>query len=211
MLTPDDLPAVVPASRANLDTIATLLADSYKNHPVSRWIIPLDSSRPGLLRAWYLILIEHALTHGAVDMLADRSGAAVWLDHTAAMSVPVGYEYRVSTACGEPGLDMVLADHIGGHHRFPMPHYRLTHLGATGGQYDQQRLSVLLDYRHSRLDRAGVPAAAEACTSDEQMLLTRHGYRSSPQADAYDLPAGPLIRPLLRPVPDGSPRAYAGA
>jgi hypothetical protein len=188
-------PAVIPATADDLDTVAAVLAAAYHDHPIARWVAPDIDRRPRLLHAWYRIWSEHALDYGAVDLLADRSGVAVWLDRTATMPDPFDYERRVTAACGLAGLDMLMVDHVASHHRFPVQHHHLTHLGAADGPHHAQRLDALLHHRHAQLDAAGALAAAEATTDTELDLLRAHGYR---HAEPYFLPDGPLVRPLLR-------------
>lgn len=189
------LPAVIPATTDDLDTVAAVLAAAYHDHPIAHWVTPDIAERPRLLHAWYRIWSEHALDYGAVDLLADRTGVAVWLDRTTTMPDPLDYERRVTATCGPVGLDMLMVDHLASHHRFPVQHHQLTHLGAADGPHHAPRLDALLHHRHAWLDKAGALAAAEATTDTELDLLRGHGYRL---AEPYFLPDGPLVRPLLR-------------
>ncbi|GAA2470687.1 N-acetyltransferase [Winogradskya humida] len=201
------LPAVISATTNDLDTIAGVLAAAHHDDPVAEWVVPDPRERPRLLHAWYTILVEHALIYGMVDMLADRSGAAVWLDRTTALPEPLDYEKRVVATCGLFGLDMLMADHVSSHHRLAAAHHHLTHIGVDRQKRRDLRLHALLDHRHTRLDAAGLAAAAEAGSEDELRLFAAYGYRL---AEPYHLPDGPLLHPVLR-IPQDPGRHLAPA
>ena len=193
-------PDVISATSDDLDTIAALLAAAHQDYPVAQWAVPDPGERPRLLRAWYTIWIEHALTYGNVDLLADRSGAAVWLDRTQPLPEPFDYERRVIARCGLFGIDILMVDHVSSHHRFPVGHHHLTHIGVDHRANQRQRLGALLEHRHALLDAAGVLAVTETSSDDELDLFDAYGYRL---AEPYFLPDGPLLRPLLR-IPHGA-------
>jgi hypothetical protein len=195
-------PVVVPATTDDVDTVAAVLAAVQQDKPVARWAASDPRERRLLLRAWYTILAERALVHGAVDLLADRRGAAVWLDRTQPLPDPLDYERRLVTECGLSGLDMLMVEHVGSHHRIPVQHSHLTHIGVDQGEHRRQRLGALLEHRHALLDAAGVLAAAEASTDAELDLFGDYCYRL---AEPYVLPGGPQVGPLLR-IPPRSDR-----
>jgi len=194
----DGPPVVVSATTDDLDTVAAVLAAAHQDQPVAQWAVPDPRERPRLLRAWYTIFAEHALGYGAVDLLADRSGAAVWLDRTQPLPDPFDYQRRLQAECGPAGRDMLMAEHVGSHHRIPVQHYHLTHIGVEQSGHRRQRLGALLEHRHALLDAAGLLAAAEASTDAEMDLFASYGYRI---AEPYVLPDGPQVRPLLRIPP----------
>lgn len=187
---PADRPLIVGAGRADVADLADLAATATWDGPVAQALVPDPRVRPGVLRAWYAILIGHALDHGRVDMSTDRRSAAVWLDRTVPLPAPADYLRRLSIGCGPYTAGILRHEQLLERHRPRAGHLRLTVLAARPGT-----AAVLLAHRHQRLDRAGIAAHAVAGSADELTVLTGAGYRAG---RVIEPPAGPPLWPLWR-------------
>ena len=188
------LQPVICATPDNVPAIATLAAYANRDMPTMRWLVPDQEDRADVLRRWYAIIVEHALSHGHVDVLADRSAAAIWLDHTQSLPGPVDYQRRLTAACG-PYTDVAeLLQAVFVRHRPHRMHLRLTVLAAD----EPAQGAALLQHRNQRLDRAGAAAYAHADTEAHLEMLIEAGYRTR---SPFRLPAGPMVWPVLRAHP----------
>jgi hypothetical protein len=197
---PVDGGLIVGAGRADVADLAVLAAAATWDGPVAQALVPDPRLRPGVLHAWYAILIGHALDHGRVDMSADRRSAAVWLDRTAPLPAPADYLRRLTIGCGPHTAGILRHEQFLERHAPRAGHLQLGVLAARSGP-----AAVLLAHRHQCLDRAGIAAYAVAGSVDELTVLTGAGYRAGV---VIGLPGGPPLWPLWRRPTSG--RATAG-
>jgi hypothetical protein len=181
---PVDGGLIVGAGRADVADLAILAATATWDGPVAQTVVPDPRLRPGVLHAWYAILIRHALEHGRVEMSADRRSAAVWLDRTVPLPAPTDHLRRLTVGCGAHTAGILRHEQLLEAHRPRAGHLQLAVLAARPGA-----AALLLAHRHESLDRAGIAAYAVAGSVDELTVLTGAGYR-----------AGAVIR-----LPDGAP------
>jgi len=187
---PVDSRLIVGARRADVADLAVLAAAATWDGPLAQTVVPDPRLRPGVLHAWYAILIRHALEHGRVDMSVDRRSAAVWLDRTVPLPAPADYLRRLTIGCGPHTAAILRHEQLLERHRPRTGHLQLAMLAARPGP-----AGVLLAHRHQRLDRAGIAAHAVAGSVDELIVLTGAGYRAGA---AIRLPDGPPLWPLWR-------------
>ena len=192
---------IVRADASQAELVAGIVAESFTDIAPSKWLIPADAAeRTKVLQADFLIMVEHALVHGHVDLLVDHSAAAVWFPHAAVdeMPPPPDYDARLVAACG-PHADRfrkldVLFD---ASHPHGVEHQHLAFLAVLPASQGQGRGTVLLNRNHGLLDAAGVAGYLEASGPRARELYLRHGYRDRAGAP-FHLPGGPPMWPMWR-------------
>jgi len=195
---------VTCVTRADIPAVAALAADHTGPHPAAEWLVPDPGERHRVLYAWYTILVEHALAYGQIDILTDRTAAAIWLDRTRPLPEPAEYRRRLLIACGKYVDAVMLLTDVLDSHRPTVAHLHLAVLAT-----DQSGAAeALLAYRHLRLDRTGVAGYALAGTQEHLGVLMEAGYQP---AEAIRLPAGPALWPAWRPAAGGPAAALAQA
>ena len=180
---------VICGAYADIDELAQLMAFRLHDNPTSRWLVPAIEDRTQILHDFYAVLAEQALAHGYVDVLADRSAAAVWLDRTQAGSMR-GLGRRLAAACGPYGAAAMTLHATSEHHRPGFPHLHLAALAIA----EPRDGAALLDHRLGRVARTGVATYAEADTDDHFGVLLAAGF----QPRRGFRPGGaPVIYPML--------------
>jgi hypothetical protein len=81
------------------DDLARMLVDAYLDLPLAAWLVPDPDLRVTLLTRYAAIRLEHGYFHGEVEVLADRSGVAVWLHHGRRLTLPQSYHLRHDRDC----------------------------------------------------------------------------------------------------------------
>ncbi|MEH0985549.1 hypothetical protein [Micromonospora sp. CPCC 205556] len=188
----------VPTIRARWHDIADtadLVATSLRTSALGAWLVPQEDRRGAVLTAASRIWVEHALLFGEVFLLADRSAAAVWFHRYRPLPPPANYRQRLEAACGRHVDRFQTLDLILNAHRPTEAHNHLAFLAASS----PARASALLAASLIRMDRVALPAYAEATTTVEAAIYTRHGYVAR---DPFALPDGTTVHPLWR-VPSG--------
>jgi hypothetical protein len=194
---------IVGAGRADVADLALLAATATWDGPLAQAVVPDPRLRPGVLHAWYAIVIRHALEHGRVDMSVDRRSAAVWLDHTVPLPAPVDYLRRLTVGCGPYTAGILRYEQFLERHRPRAGHLHLAVLAA-----EPRPAAVLLAHRHQRLDRAGIAAHAVAGSVEELAVLVGAGYRAGA---VIGLPDGLPLWPLWRRPATGRATARRAA
>ncbi|MEU4239667.1 hypothetical protein [Actinoplanes sp. NPDC026619] len=198
--------SVVPVSRDDVAELAGLAAATTVGTPVARWLVPDPRQRPTVLRAWYQLLLEQALGHGRVDLLADRSAVAVWIDRTGPAPALQRSLRRLTSSCGKHAITLLCYHHLLRQHRPAAAHLELSFLAGThpGG------LAGLLAHRHRRLDPADIAGHAIAGSPAQRDLLAAAGYQAG---HPFRPAAGPQLWPMWRPAvtPHIRPAASARA
>jgi len=184
---------VTSARLADIPDLASMAAATTWDSPVAVWLVPDPERRPGVLHAWYTILIEQALSHGHVDMMINRRAAAIWLDRTQPLPTPPNYVRRLASTCGRHAAAVLRYERLLDRHRPRTAHVYLAVLAAT----DNRSAASLLAHRHRRLDKAGVPAHTMLAGTEHRRVLTAAGYQLEPSFRL--LPGGPEVWPLQRP------------
>ena len=189
----DHTSAVIAAGTVDIPDLVTLAAATTWNTPAARWLVPDPNLRSGVLHAWYSILAEHARRFGRVDLLADRSAAAIWLDRSRPVPSPSHYLRRLTGTCGKHAISVLRYEQLLEQRRPRTVHLQLAVLAAP----DLGRAAVLLAHRHDRLDRKGIAAYTTSGSPEQIAAMVADGYQSGPP---FSLPGGgPLLWPLWRP------------
>lgn len=184
---------VTAAGRVDIPDLAAIAATTTWDTPAVRWLVPDPHHRSGVLHAWYAILVEHALRYGRVDLLADRSAAAIWLDRTRPMPAPNHFLRRLTGTCGKHAIAVLHYERLIEKHAPRTVHLQLAVLAAPG----PERAAVLLAHRHQHLDRMGIAAHATADSHDQALVMSAAGYQPG---QPFPLPdGGPVMWPLWRP------------
>ena len=180
---------VVCPNRSDIPAIARLAALDPAVQAWAKWLIADVPRREQIVPRLCMVLVEHALRCGQVDMIADRA-AAIWLDRTTTPSAPSGLVPRLAALCG-PDAAAVRSRLDLARTRLPTTtHLYLAVLAADGGD-----AAALLAHRNLRLDRVGVTAYARASNLADLELLTAAGYEPD---ERYRLPAGPDVWSMRR-------------
>jgi len=126
----DHAATVTCITRADIPAVAALAADHIRQHPTAQWLVPDPGERRRVLCGWYTILVEHALAYGQVDILTDRTAAAIWLDRTWPLPEPADYQRRLQKVCGEHVDSVTLLTDALDNHRPTVAHLHLAVLAA---------------------------------------------------------------------------------
>jgi GNAT superfamily N-acetyltransferase len=191
-------PQIVRAAPGQAESVAALIALAFMDLPPTIWLVADEVERRLRLEANFLIFVEHAFTHGHVELSEDHTAAAVWFhqDGDREIPPPPSYEDRLAASAG-PHLDRFRAlDEAFAEHHPHEPHHHLAFLAVQPDRQSRGVGSALLDAHHRRLDEAGVPAYLEASTTRSRDLYLRHGYRL--MGEPFYLPDGPPFWPMWR-------------
>jgi hypothetical protein len=200
----DHTAAVTCVARTDIPAVAALAADHIQYHPAAEWLVPDPGERRKVLCAWFTILVEYALANGQIDILTDRTAAAIWLDRTRPLPKTTDYRRRLRKVCGEHVDAVMLLTEVLDNHRPAVEHLHLAVLVA-----DQAGAAeALLAHRHLRLDRTAVAGYALDGTQKHLGVLMDAGYQP---AEEIRLPAGPALWPTWRPAADVPTTACAQA
>jgi hypothetical protein len=96
-------PRVRNAQWADGRRAAEILAQCLHVTPLGLWLVPsgTDQERQSALAAGLLGTVGQALTFGAVHMLDDGSGGAVWLRRFRSLPAPANLREELAIACGD--------------------------------------------------------------------------------------------------------------
>lgn len=191
--------AIMPTRAAHheVDTIAALITGAALVDPVTAWLIPDIRQRRAVLTKVITIWATHTLNFGDIDILPDRTAAAIWLHRHQPIPPPPNYNERLAAACG-PNIGRFRAlEQILDAHRPRQPHHHLATLSVQPRWQSTGRGSALLEAHHARLDHIGVPAYITVTNPSVCDWYAHHGYL--PRQPIH-LPAGPTVYPMWRPA-----------
>jgi GNAT superfamily N-acetyltransferase len=199
---------ITQAAPADVQTVADLVAEAFFPLRASQWLVPDPGARRASMAGQFALIVEHALSFGHIDLLADRTAAAVWFHHTAPISPPPDYDQRLSVACGEHADRFQTLDALFETHHPGDPHHHLALLAVVGDRQGTGRGTLLLRHHHEVLDSQGIPAYLEAAGVRSASLYDREGYR--PCGEPFCLPNEAFFYPMWRaPVRPGIGAATA--
>ena len=188
------VPAVIPASAADLVLLSQVIAEAFHPLPPSQWLIPDPVARREIFRGYFALLAGHALAAGTVTTVPGRDAAALWLPPEA--GDPDGYDERLAAITG-PWAERFIAFDETLHRAHPAGVEHLAILGVQPGRQGQGTGSGLLRARHAQLDAAGTTVYLEAGSPRARQLYLRHGYAD--HGPPIRLPdGGPLMYPMVR-------------
>lgn len=190
---------IVSASAADAALVASLIAAAFHDLEVARWQIPDGHQRRAILPAMFQDYVHYALEHGAVEVTADMTAAAVWTVETgAAKPHPAPPTGRLAAALGLEAAEKVHIFDLALHEREPVGE-RFEKLALLAVRPGCQRLglgSALLAYHLASLNARLIPAYLEASSKTSRELYHRFAFRD--HGDPITLPDGPLMYPMLR-------------
>jgi len=189
--------SITSAEPSEAPRLAALIAESFHPLAVAAWLVPDRVARARILPRQFAILVEHALTHGHVDVTSDRTAVAVWMHRTEPeFPAPVDYDRRLEAACGAH-IDRfrTLDELFDTHHPEGPPHHHLALLAVHPATQGVGLGTALLRHHHRGLDAQRIPSYLEAACPRSAALYARHGYR---MRGTLALPAGPSMYPMWR-------------
>jgi GNAT superfamily N-acetyltransferase len=167
---------ITQATPTDARMVAELVAGAFHPLAASQWLVPEPAVRQATLAGQFALIVEHALAFGHVDLLADGSGAAVWLHRTEPIPAPRDYDRRLDAACGEHADRFRILDALFDAHHPAEAHHHLAMLAVASRYQGTGRGTVLLRHRHAHLDTGGIPAYLEAADLRCHALYAREGY-----------------------------------
>lgn len=189
--------AIRPATAGDAVAVTDLIAHAFSPLAASAYLVPDPAERQQVLAGQFIIMVEHALTVGQVDVIGSSTplAAAIWFDHTAPVPPPPDYDSRLKAATGEWHSRFLHLDEILERNHPTDPHHFLLFLAVHPDHQNQGLGSALLDHHHATaLD--GHPAYLDAASPASRDLYARHGYESRPP---YDIAEGARFWPMWRP------------
>ncbi|PZF92017.1 hypothetical protein [Micromonospora deserti] len=189
---------LLPVARArwgDITDIVNLVADTLVTSTTGAWLVPNEHRRRDVLKAVTRIWTEHALLFGEAYLLEDHSAAAVWFHRYGPVPPPTGYGERLAVACGEHLDRFLCLDAVLRTHRPAGPHNHLAFFAVAPAARRISRAAALLTSSSAWMDRALLPAYAEATTVADRDLYARHGYVAHPP---FALPDGTTTYPMWR-------------
>ena len=171
---------IAPAIRPALDdqevaAAADLIALSFDHLGANHYLVPVESERLTVMRAFFLAETERA-ANGAGQVLVTEDAVAVWFDRTRQHPLPEGYEEKFAAAVG-PHLERFgELDELFEANHPAEPHWHLAFLAVHPERWGHGLGSALMRHTHARLDAEGLPAYLEATNADNQRVYKRHGY-----------------------------------
>ncbi|MGI5213384.1 GNAT family N-acetyltransferase [Plantactinospora sp. CA-290183] len=191
-------PRIIQPDPAESQPIAEVIAASFEDLGVSRWLVADEKARRSVLAANFRIWVSHAFGHGAVYATEDLSGAAVWLDATSgAIPLPYQYDGLLLSQCGRYAPRFLVLDDAFDSAAPAMPRHHLAFLAVHPTRQGEGIGAALLDRHHSLLDVLGLPASLDASSEAAARLYRRLGYEGEEPVFLPD--AGPPFWPMVRP------------
>lgn len=190
------VPPVVRATEDDVPNVARLVAEAFCPLRAAQWVVPDPARRQAAIAGRVGILVEHALRHGHVDLLADGSAVAVWLHHQWPSAVPPNLNAPLDTECG-PFADRfrTMRTWFEAHHP-PQPHHHVAVLAVRPERQGTGRGTRLLRAHHQVLDAGGIPSYLEVAGIRGANLCDREGYRLF--AEPFGPPGTTLFYPMWR-------------
>jgi GNAT superfamily N-acetyltransferase len=195
-------PEIRLATAKDATRTAELIADAFFTLDATAWLVPDPHERALVLPADFEIYVDHALTHGEIQLIEDDAGhlaaAAVWFPQlTGPTPEPDNYDDQLTAACGTYAdrfrtLDQLFEDN----HPHTYPHHHLAYLATRPDQQRHGLGSALLRLHHSRLDHSVIPAFLQASSEQARKLYERHGYKCL--GDPFYLSDGAAFWPMWR-------------
>ncbi|HEY0452898.1 GNAT family N-acetyltransferase [Actinophytocola sp.] len=184
------------ATAADLEPVSALIAAAFSDLAVTHWLIPDDAAREPVLAANFRIHVEHALTHGIVDV-AGGAAVAVWFPPS--VPEPADYDARLAAGCAAFAPRFRLLDAAFEAHHPKERHHHLAFLATHPSQQGSGLGTELIRHHHTWLDGHEMPAYLEASSERARDLYLREGYEAE---EPFHLPEGPPLWPMWRkPAP----------
>jgi len=184
------------AGQEDTAQVAELIATAFAPLAAVSWLLPEPDVRPRIMTADFLILVEHALKYGHIDVIDQGRAAAVWFDRTAEVPEPEDYDGRLVEACGQWADRFRVLDELFEKNHPEEPHHHLALLAVDPARQSGGLGTALLHHHHAKLDDGGTAAYLEASSPNSRDLYLRHGYELR---ETFALPDGTKFWPMWRP------------
>jgi GNAT superfamily N-acetyltransferase len=188
-------PAIRRATAEDAGQVAELIATATAGLKAPAYLVPDRRERHKIMIADVLILVDHAVQHGEIDLIDDGPAAAVWFLDTAPRPDPEDYARRLAEATGEWAERFRERDALFAANRPADPCHYLAFLAVHPNRQNEGLGTALLRHHHARL--GGMPAYLEANDPRNRDLYARHGYE---ERASFTLPDGTMFWPMWRPV-----------
>lgn len=192
--------AVRRATAADRKTLASVLADAFRDDPVFVHVLPLGiRRREARLRRFFDLEVPRSVRLGGAWVSADGAGAAIW--YPPARWRPSHWQElrQAPAAAWVFGRKLAQAGRVQAElrqHHPQTPHWYLYYLGTTSGRQSAGIGTALLRPMLEKCDTEGVPAYLEATSPRNRLLYQRHGFEDM---EALNLPdGGPPMYPMWR-------------
>jgi GNAT superfamily N-acetyltransferase len=174
------------ATTADVEVLASTIAEAFQDDPVMSWCYPDEVERAGILPEGFRVILDVAVPLGGVETVDEVAGS-IWFPPGAEFDaermtadllvVSRTYEERALTLLG------LMEEH----HPEDEHHYLMV-LGTRTAWQSKGLGSALLRSVLTECDRDGMPAYLEATSELNRSLYERHGFEVT---EVVHLPDGP--------------------
>lgn len=190
-----------PASRAETDALAGLLADAFFDDPLTRWITPDDTRRAAVLPDFFRVFLAMSFAFDSVRTTAGQDAVITFLPPGGWEEVErhgEAYGHRFAQVLGEDAGRLAAisalqaANHPGGR-----PHYYLAFGAVAPRARGSRLLTSMVAEVTSWADARGVGVYTEASSPGGRDACLRHGFAAA--GEPLVVPdGGPSLLPLWR-------------
>jgi len=191
------------AGPADLDSVASDLADAFTDDVAFDWFLRDDAKRVEARLRFFRLIVRMGLDNGGlIERPASGGAAAMWMPFKALGPMSLRDELRAfpvllnATGVARFGRLLALRDDMDKHHPMDRPHAYLWFLGVTHAAQGHGVGSRLLKVATDRLDAAAQPAYLETQTERNLGLYRRHGFEVI--SEHRPTPTGPMLWSMWR-------------
>jgi ribosomal protein S18 acetylase RimI-like enzyme len=188
------------ARRAELETLAQMLARAFMDDPVARWSCPPERLRAGVLERFQGARLRQLLRHEEIWTNDELSCAALWAPPKRWRTTP-REDLQIARCVVHPRLltrlPLTTLGLMGMERQHPVdpPHWYLAVLGTDPPAQGQGLGSAVLAPVLEQCDADGVAAYLESSKERNIHFYARHGFRVTRE---IKLPRGPRMWAMWR-------------
>ena len=181
-----------------VETAVRLLDEAFQGDPVSSWVFPDPARRREVHRHLMRAFLEISLAEGHVDLAADGTATALWIDVPAEPEDGDEDGPAQLRAAVDPDNERVelIGRLTGSVHPHGRAHAYLLLIAVAPDRQGQGSGAALIAPVLERCDREGLPAYLEASSARSSRLYERLGFAHL--GEPLRLPDGPLMYPMWR-------------
>ncbi|MFI1173386.1 GNAT family N-acetyltransferase [Streptomyces melanogenes] len=181
-----------------VETAVRLLDEAFQDDPVSSWVFPDPAHRREVHRHLMRAFLEISLAEGHVDLTADGTATALWIDVPAEPEDGDEDGPAQLRAAVDPDNERVelIGRLTGSVHPHGRAHAYLLLIAVAPDRQGQGGGAALIASVLERCDREGLPAYLEASSARSSRLYERLGFVHL--GEPLRLPDGPLMYPMWR-------------